>query len=134
MFARLILINVLYFLGFTSALAGQISVINPSSGSSIVISIPQSTPSTPNSYSGARQPISSVNTKTGDTKMKFSKDTVIETMLKKFDVSTFSSDELMKILQKIDQTLETGDLSSNKVSFLEIERAKIVNAISSLQN
>ena len=86
MFARLILINVFYFFGFTSALAGQISVINPSSGSSIVISIPQSTPSTPNSYSGARQPISSVNTKTGDTKMKFSKDTVIETMLKKFDV------------------------------------------------
>ena len=40
----------------------------------------------------------------------------------------------MKILQKIDQTLENGDLSSNKVSFLEIERAKIVNAISSLKN
>ena len=66
--------------------------------------------------------------------MKFSKDTAIETMLQKFDVSTFSSDELIKILQKIDQGLESGDLSSNKVSFLEIERAKIVNAISSPQN
>ena len=131
---RLILINVFYFFGFTSALAGQISVINPSSGSSIVISIPQSTPSTPNSYSGARQPISSVHTKTGGSRIKFSKDTVIETMLQKFDVSTFSSDELMKILKKIDQTLENGDLSLNKASFLEIERAKIVNAISSLQN
>ena len=134
MFIRLILINVLYFLGFTSALAGQISVINPSSGSSIVISIPQSTPSTPNSYNGVKQPISSVNAKAGGSQMKFSKDTAIETMLQKFDVSTFSSDELIKILQKIDQSLENGDLSSNKVSFLEIERAKIVNAISSLQN
>ena len=131
---RLILIKLFYFIGHASALAGQISVINPSSGSSVVISIPQSTPSTPNSYSGARQPISSVHTKTGGSRIKFSKDTVIETMLQKFDVSTFSSDELMKILQKIDQTLENGDLSSNKVSFLEIERAKIVNAISSLQN
>jgi hypothetical protein len=99
-----------------------------------VISIPQSTPSTPNSYSGARQPISSVHTKTGGSRIKFSKDTVIETMLQKFDVSTFSSEELMKILKKIDQTLENGDLSLNKASFLEIERAKIVNAISSLQN
>ena len=134
MFTRLILINVLYFLGFTSALAGQISVINPSSGSSIVISIPQSTPSTPNSYNGVKQPISSVNAKAGGSQMKFSKDTAIETMLQKFDVSTFSSDELIKILQKIDQGLENGDLSSNKVSFLEIERAKIVIAISSLQN
>lgn len=131
---RLILVKLFYFIGHASALAGQISVINPSSGSSVVISIPQSTPSTPNSYSGARQPISSVNTKTGDSRIKFSKDTVIETMLQKFDVSTFSSEELMKILKKIDQTLENGDLSLNKASFLEIERAKIVNAISSLQN
>lgn len=131
---RLILIKLFYFIGHASALAGQISVINPSSGSSVVISIPQSTPSTPNSYSGARQPISSVHTKTGGSRIKFSKDTVIETMLQKFDVSTFSSDELMKILKKIDQTLENGDLSLNKASFLEIERAKIVNAISSLQN
>jgi hypothetical protein len=134
MFVRLILVKLFYFIGHASALAGQISVINPSSGSSVVISIPQSTPSTPNSYSGARQPISSVNTKTGDSRIKFSKDTVIETMLQKFDVSTFSSEELMKILKKIDQTLENGDLSLNKASFLEIERAKIVNAISSLQN
>lgn len=134
MFVRLILINVFYFIGHAYALAGQISVINPSSGSSIVISIPQSTPSTPNSYNGVKQPISSVNAKAGGSQMKFSKDTAIETMLQKFDVSTFSSDELIKILQKIDQSLENGDLSSNKVSFLEIERAKIVNAISSLQN
>ena len=131
---RLILIKLFYFIGHASALAGQISVINPSSGASVVISIPQSTPSMPNSYSVARQPISSVNTKTGGSRIKFSKDTVIETMLQKFDVSTFSSDELIKILQKIDQSLENGDLSLNKASFLEIERAKIVNAISSLQN
>ena len=129
-FSRVIFSCIVYVSGMGCAIAGQISVINPSSGSSVVISIPQSSPSAPNSYSGSQPTSTSVGTM-GESRSLHTKDVTVENILKKFELSAMGSDELMVILQRIETILANKNLPLYKKIFLENEKVRIMNAMSS---
>ena len=131
--SRVIFPCIVYVLGMGSAIAGQISVINPSSGSSVVISIPQSSPSAPNSYSGSQPTSTSVGTM-GESRLLHTKDVTVENILKEFRLSATGSDELIVILQRIETILANKNLPRYKKIFLENEKVRIMNAMPSLEN
>jgi len=126
------LTNVIIALGLscTSATAGQIGVINPSSGTEVVI-----LPSTPPTLSVSAAP----SEVAGNPSMGFGTSSqnvssivisdLIVTGLSSFDVSKFNKNEIADLLALIDELKELNHLTADRVKLLQAEENKLIRAL-----
>jgi len=117
-------------LSCTSATAGQIGVINPSSGTEVVI-----LPSTPPSLSvGAApsevpaSPSMGFDTSSQNVSSIVISDLIV-TELSSFDVSKFNKNEIVDLLALIDELKELNHLSADRVKLLQAEKNKLIRAL-----
>ena len=117
-------------LSCTSATAGQIGVINPSSGTEVVM-----LPSTPPTLSVSAAP-SEVSV-SPSMELSASRDNVSNTViselvlneLSSFNVSSFTKNEIINLLALIGELKELNHMSADKVKVLQAEESRLVQAL-----
>lgn len=117
-------------LSCTSATAGQIGVINPSSGTEVVM-----LPSTPPTLSVSAAP-SEVSV-SPSMELSASRDNVSNSViselvlneLSSFNVSSFTKNEIINLLALIGELKELNHMSADKVKVLQAEESRLVQAL-----
>ena len=117
-------------LSCTSATAGQIGVINPSSGTEVVM-LPSTTPTL--SVSAAPSEVSTspsmeLNASRGNVSNAVMSDLIVA-KLSSLDVSKFNEDEISDLLALIDELKKLNHLTADRVKLLQAEENKLVRAL-----
>jgi hypothetical protein len=117
-------------LSCTSATAGQIGVINPSSGTEVVM-LPSTQPTL--SVSAAPSEVSmSPSMEPNVSKENVSSDVISELVLKElssFNVSSFTKNEIIDLLALIDELKELNHMTVDQVKVLQAEESRLVRAL-----
>ena len=117
-------------LSCTSATAGQIGVINPSSGTEVVM-----LPSTPTTLSVSAAP--SEMSMAPSMELNASRENVSNTViselilkeLNSFNVSNFTANEIMDLLALIDALKDLNHMTAEQVKVLQAEESRLVRAL-----
>ena len=117
-------------LSCTSATAGQIGVINPSSGTEVVM-----LPSTPPTLSVSAAP--SEMSMAPSMELNASRENVSNTViselilkeLNSFNVSNFTANEIMDLLALIDALKDLNHMTAEQVKVLQAEESRLVRAL-----
>ena len=117
-------------LSCTSATAGQIGVINPSSGTEVVM-----LPSTPPTLSVSAAP--SEMSMAPSMELNASRENVSNTViselilkeLNSFNVSNFTANEIMDLLALIDALKDLNHMTAEQVKVLQAEKNKLIRAL-----
>ena len=104
--------------------SGQVSVINPASGSSAVVIVPQS--STPAIAPSVGGPTASAPSDLGVSLGSRGKDATTQNFIRNFDLSTLTPVEINEVIGAIGVILETKNLTPNKKTFLMNEITKLM--------
>ena len=117
-------------LSCTSATAGQIGVINPSSGTEVVI-----LPSTPPTLSVSAAPSEmsmSPSMELSASRDNVSSSVISELVLKElssFNVSSFTRNEIIDLLSLIDELKGLSHMTADQVKVLQAEQSRLVQAL-----
>ena len=117
-------------LSCTSATAGQIGVINPSSGTEVVI-----LPSTPPTLSVSAAPSEmsmSPSMELSASRDNVSSSVISELVLKElssFNVSSFTRNEIIDLLSLIDELKGLSHMTADQVKVLQAEESRLVQAL-----
>ena len=117
-------------LSCTSATAGQIGVINPSSGTEVVI-LP-STPPTLSVGAASSEVPASPSMGFGTSSQNVSSIAIsdlIVTGLSSFDVSKFNKNEIADLLALIDALKDLNHMTAEQVKVLQAEESRLVRAL-----
>lgn len=117
-------------LSCTSATAGQIGVINPSSGTEVVM-----LPSTPPTLSVSAAP--SEMSMAPSMELNASRENVSNTViselilkeLNSFNVSNFTANEIIDLLALIDALKDLNHMTAEQVKVLQAEKNKLIRAL-----
>ena len=106
--------------------SGQVSVINPASGSSVVVIVPQSSAPTPSIAPSVGGPTASAPSDLGVSLGSRGKDATTQNFIRNFDLSTLTPVEINEVIGAIGVILETKNLTPNKKTFLMNEITKLM--------
>ena len=117
-------------LSCTSATAGQIGVINPSSGTEVVI-LPSTPPTLSVGAASSEVPASpSMGFGTGSQNVSsIAINDLIVTGLSSFDVSKFNKNEIADLLALIDALKDLNHMTAEQVKALQAEESRLVRAL-----
>lgn len=117
-------------LSCTSATAGQIGVINPSSGTEVVI-LPSTPPTLSVGAASSEVPASpSMGFGTGSQNVSsIAISDLIVTGLSSFDVSKFNKNEIADLLALIDALKDLNHMTAEQVKVLQAEESRLVRAL-----
>lgn len=117
-------------LSCTSATAGQIGVINPSSGTEVVM-----LPSTPPTLSVSAAPSEvslspsmGLNSNTSNVSSAVISELVLKE-LSSFNVSSFTRNEIIDLLALIDELKGLSHMTADQVKVLQAEESRLVQAL-----
>lgn len=106
--------------------SGQVSVINPASGSSVVVIVPQSSAPTPSIAPSVGGATASAPSEMGVSLGSRGKDATTQNFIRNFDLSTLTPVEINEVIRAIEVILETKNLTPNKKTFLMNEITKLM--------
>lgn len=118
--------TVVAFLNLTPqvVISGQVSVINPSSGSSVIVIVPQSSAPTPVIVPSTESVTLLGPSDVGASLGSLGKDVTTQNFISNFNLMTLTRVEINEAIGAIEMLLETKNLAPNKKTFLvnEIEK------------
>lgn len=106
--------------------SGQVSVINPASGSSVVVFVPQPSAPSPVIAPSVGSVTAFESPDIGKSLRSQGKDASTQNFINNFDLTTLTTLEINAAINTIQEILETKKLPKNKQEFLSREIAKLM--------